>query len=488
MKRGRRYVYCAFLLALAGLSLGAVLHGLWPGRATLTCRSPAVTALRNAVRHANLVIVVMDAARADHLGCYGYARDTTPHIDALAEDAIVFHNHFCEMPLTTASTISLFRSQYPDTHCAYYEVGEHDRASFTLASALACGGFRTALFSSNPSASPAVGVGTDFHEAAHRIYPVTRGRQFSPEALLLRFRAWVEANRRSRFFVYIHFLPPHTPYHQPTRFTERFVGRIPPGFRSATYTPCEFELPIEDRPPEPDHPPLPRWIDLYDANLCYADWAVGQVVECLTGAGVFETTLLIVTSDHGEAFGEHGFIWHAHAIHDEATHVPLVLRFPGSTVPPGHVKCLTRTIDLAPTLCDLFEIPYRADQVQGRSLLPVLAGETDTAAQYSIAKSYGPRKYMIRDGRHALLLYRNPEWRALYDTKADPGETNDILHERPEVAERLHRSFRAFAEAQRRPPRCFLDPEAEPLPEPRPPETALPPEVRRNLEGLGYLR
>jgi arylsulfatase A-like enzyme len=488
MARARRLWYL-LLPALFALALGLLYWGRRADtRSALTPNSEAVAPLRSAVTNANLVIVVIDAARADHLGCYGYPRETTPNIDRLASESFVFGNHFCQIPITAASTVSLFTSRFPDTHGVFYRAEPDSEPGFTLAAALDRAGFRTALFSSNPSASPAVGVGTDFREAHHRTLPVTQGRAFSPETLLLSFRTWLDDGEPSRFFAYLHFLPPHTPYHQPDHFTRLFADQTPPGFRPDAYHPDEFDFPIDAEPEPLEPPPFPDWINLYDANLRHADWAVGEIVNALTAAGMLEDTLLIVTSDHGEAFGEHGFIWHAHAIHDEAARIPLLIRFPSSPVHPRRIDCLTQTVDLLPTLCDLFSLPYPADEFQGRSLLPVLAGQADSAGTYAVTKSYRPEKYLIRDERHALLLYRNPEWRALYDMRADPRQTHNIIAERPDEAEALFEAFRTFAEAQRRPPACFLDPNAEPLPEPQPPSSDLSPGLRSDLEALGYLR
>jgi len=211
------------------------------------------------------------------------------------------------------------------------------------------------------------------------------------------------------------------------------------------------------------------------------------VVDKLAAAGLLDTTLLIVTSDHGEAFGEHGYVWHVGAIHDEATHIPLLMKFPGEATPGRRIDALTQTIDLLPTICDLLRIPYPRDAVQGRSLLPLLAGITDTAAPDTITKSIGPAKYMIRDRDHALLLFREEKPRALYDLRADPAQRTDLIAQRPKEAQRLLHTFRRHAQSQRIPPVDFLDPNAQPIPDPVPHPTDLPPTLRHELQTLGYI-
>jgi len=151
----------------------------------------------------NLLICVIDAARADHLGCYGYPRATTPNIDRLAEESLVFDNHFTQSTETKLSTASLFTSQYVDTHLAF---GDRPlpKSAFTMARGLRDAGFKTLLFSANLQASPAYGIGTDFHEVrwAPDLEALTRPGEtaHSPEVLLRAFQAWLDTRDDSRFF------------------------------------------------------------------------------------------------------------------------------------------------------------------------------------------------------------------------------------------------------------------------------------------------
>ncbi|MDH4179063.1 MAG: sulfatase-like hydrolase/transferase, partial [Armatimonadota bacterium] len=226
----RRFCYrclAVILVIIAGFAVGR--RG---ARAPVTPDTAAATPFRQAAEAANIVLIVIDGARADHLGCYGYPRPTTPTVDRLAAEAITFTNHYCQIPMTAASTVSLFTSQFPDTHGIFYQAPPDWRPPFTLAGALSRAGFRTALFSSNPSASPAVGIGREFAEAYHRTKPVDEGGSFSPKSLLVQFDTWLEANRDSRLFAYIHFLPPHTPYDQPDDFTRIFAD-TPPGYAAS---------------------------------------------------------------------------------------------------------------------------------------------------------------------------------------------------------------------------------------------------------------
>lgn len=456
--------------------------------AAFTPNSGAIPALRGAAKTANLVICVMDAARADHIGCYGYPRDTTPNIDRLVRESVVFRQHFSQHVTTKPSAGSLFTSQYSDTHLAY---GNRQllEGTFTLAKGLEAAGFRTVLFSSNPNASPATGIGVDFQETHDQteVKPLVAGWQelTSPAALLTVIASWLKKHGHRRFFAYVHFDPPHQPYLQPQEMTRLFAGQRPPNFR-----PGDFAFPVDDRRMLATcwHPPLPEWINLYDANLRYADWAVGELEKLLRQARVLDNTLFIVTSDHGEAFGEHGYLWHERGVYDELVHIPLLIRLPGGLRPIGSVDALTEAIDLLPTVCDLFEIPYPKEEVQGRSLLPLLAGLRKNAHPYVFSRSDGkPPCYLVRSQCWSLLLWGNGKWRALYDLKADPGQRKNVITQRPEVAKEMLEAFREFALAQRRPPLDFLRPDVKLTPLPEAGEVKLTPEVRRELRALGYL-
>lgn len=457
--------------------------------APLTPDTAQVRSIREAARGANVVVVVLDAARADHIGCYGYSRDTTPNIDRLAGESVVFDRHFTQYVTTKPSTVSLLTSQYSDTHLATGNRHLLDGA-FTIEEGLRRAGLRTALFSSNPNASPGMGVGLDFREAFDQsdVEPLVEGWEelTSPAALVTLIEQWVREHRGRRFFMYVHFDPPHQPYLQPEEMTKLFQGRQPPGFR-----PGDFAFPVDDRDMLGTclHPPLPEWINLYDANLRYGDWAVGEIERLLREVGIFDNTLLIITSDHGEAFGEHGYLWHERGVYEELARIPLLIRFPGGARPTERVPALTQTIDLLPTIFDVLAIPYPEEGIQGRTLLPLITGAEDRAHDFVFCRSDGrPPSYLVRSPDWAFMLWGNGEWRALYDLRADPEQRENVIAQRPEVAEEVLAAFRSFALQQRRPPLDFLEPGAELPPPPEAGESHVAPETKERLRALGYLK
>jgi len=461
----------------------------------LSVGEPVLDQLRAGAQSANLVICVIDAARADHVGCYGYPRDTTPSIDQLAKESVVFKNHFAPYPSTKPSTQSLFTGLFPDTQLAA-QPRVADEAAFTLAKGLRAAGFRTAFFSSNIVASPESGVGGDFERVFVR--PSARGQAKkeriplpkadlwrTPEGLTNVFGKWLAGERKSRFFAYCHLLPPHNPYDAPDELRAMLAKEEPPAVRQG-----RLEFP-EVQPPYGGFRPYSgrQWANLYDANMRWADWGVGEVVRLLRKYDLLDNTVLVITSDHGEAFGEHGYIYHSHAVYDEFVHIPLLIRFPGQQRLVGEVAALTQTFDLLPTIFELYQMPYPRESVQGSSLVPLLDGEKSNSREYVFATSAEPcLSYLVRDSDWSLIVHRGGKLRALYDLRRDPEQTRNVIAEHPGTVGEMTAALQEFAQTQGCSLAELLSPPAAVTSAPKAPQTTLPEETRRELEALGYLR
>jgi arylsulfatase/uncharacterized sulfatase len=175
-------------------------------------------------------------------------------------------------------------------------------------------------------------------------------------------------------------------------------------------------------------------------------------------------------------------------VYDELVRVPLVIRLPGRERPVARVSALTQTVDILPTVFDLFAIPYARETVQGHSLLPILTGEAERVRDYLYATCRGPhRSYLVRDHFWSLILYEGGALRALYDLASDPSQTRNVVTQRPGQADAMIAAFRGFAGTQRLSPLNFVDPDAraEPLPPAR--DVELSDETRRQLKALGYI-
>jgi arylsulfatase len=447
------------------------------------------------VKAANVVICVMDAARADHFGAYGYPRDTTPNFDRLARDAVVFDQHFCQYPQTSPSTATLFTGEYPDTHgVAVPRTSERhemlravEPGAFTLDWAMRSTGFRTLLFTSTPASAGVLRLGASF-EVLFTPMGAVRSKEEdalwkSPEQLMELVRGNLTA--RPRFYAYVHFLPPHEPYDAPQTIKDLYAGKQAPDYFHA----APAFTRVYGRFYDHDPPAIGSdWVNLYDANLHWSDVALGELVSYLKQIDAYDNTLLIVTADHGEALGEHRYQWHATCPYDEAIHIPLLMKFPKSRPAAGRVQSLTETIDVMPTLLDLLGIPAPPGTVQGASLVPLLTGATEKVHDYIFCRTNGQWPcYVVRSREWSLLLYQGGGMRALYDLTADARQTHNVIDEHPEEAKALAKVFAQFAEKQAFRPLDFLDPSFTPLTSPSASTMAIPEEARQKLRSLGYL-
>jgi arylsulfatase A-like enzyme len=227
---------------------------------------------------------------------------------------------------------------------------------------------------------------------------------------------------------------------------------------------------------------------MYDANMRWGDWGVGAVVHALRHRNLLDNTLLIVTADHGEAFGEHGYLFHCLSVYDEAVHIPLLIRFPGPQRLVGQVEALTQTVDLLPTVLDLAGGSFPKQRVQGVSLRPVLEGREGTGREYVFSRSGGRwPQYLVRDSRWALIRYSGAKLKALYDLRKDPAEEHNVAVSHPEVVAKLTAALQAFGRTQTRSPAEFTTPGASPPIMPKAPARPLSDRARRELKALGYL-
>lgn len=392
-----------------------------------------VEALRRSLQGVNVVLIVLDAARARSFGAYGYARDTTPHIDRIAREGTVFLNAITPAVYTLGAMSSVWTSQYPDRH--------HSEVSFsarlpkdrlTLAEVLSGQQVQTAGFVANAVAGRAFGFERGFLHFDEVFARLGSGAGSFRQAV----PPWVRAHRDRRFFLYVHYREPHLPYDPPPPFDTKWGpdGPIPREARGDS--PWLKDVNQGRRrltPEEVDH-----LVRLYDGNLAYADQEVGELRRLLEAEGLWEKSVVIVTADHGEALYEHGWIGHNVQLHDASVHVPLIVRLPGGAAGGQRLAGLTDHLDLAPTIADVFGVLGQggsAREFQGRSLLPALVGAPGKPAALSRTVWDRPR-YALRDERYAYHYDTRTGEEALFDLSTDRGETKDLAR-----SERLRAAY-----------------------------------------------
>lgn len=420
--------------------------------------------LRRALQATNVVLVVLDAAGARHFGCYGHQRPTTPEIDRIASEGVLFERAYTPAPFTLSAMASLWTSRLPDEH--HRGVSYDDRLPEglpTLAELLGAHGVPTAGFVGNGMAGAGFGLNRGFEEFAYVGY---RARDF--RAVL---PGWLARRDGRPFFLYVHYREPHFPYDPPSPFDTLF-GPDAPIERDRVEGWLQSVNRREHRPTREE---LEHFERLYDGNLATADHEIGWLRSQLEARGLWERTVVIVTADHGEELYEHGFIGHNEPVYEETIHVPLVVRFPAGAGPRGkRVGTLVDLLDVAPTVLDVLGFDSASTTFRGRSLLPVALGAAGRGEL--LVRSPGPRpRYTLLDGTTRFIFSSRYGTEELYDLSRDPSEQDDLVAVEPLRAavyrQRLHRILLDLPGRWAGAPSVWQ----------------VPPDERKNLRTLGYV-
>jgi arylsulfatase A-like enzyme len=407
-------------LTLSGLAAGeAELELTAEGdAATVYVSEPRLVGRPQEPRPPNVILYVVDCLRADHVGAYGYSRPTTPEIDRLARDGVLLAQVQACASWTKPAVGCLFTGLYPVLHGAQTVDDVLDPGRRTLAEAFRDAGYATAAWIANPfvSANP-FGLTRGFQQVVQVLDkpPLVNINDLPADAadITRRVLPWLRDNRDRRFFLYLHSLDAHAGYRRRPPFDRVFVRRERKGEA--------------------------RQLDLYDNEVAYNDREIGRLVEALKRERLYDSTLIAVTADHGEEFGEHGFTRHGHTLYQALLHVPLVLKLPGSGRRDSRVEGLASSLDLAPTLLDLAGLPVPAD-LQGMSLRPAIESGSRSPRSVALSEQLSPKEvlYAGRDQRFKYVYQLLPspgEW--LFDLSQDPGELHDLLPEAPPAARGL---------------------------------------------------
>lgn len=497
-----------------GLGLAGVLAALWLplGYFAFSSRPSVLTepALSSRVSSpgTSAVLVVLDDLRRDRLSVYGYDRNTSPNIDAWARDALLFENAVSSAGWTLPSHASMFTGLYPRTHGAHgYRSAKLDDSTHplrpevgTLAELARDAGVATgAVVANHHLLGPRFGVDQGFEE--YRVLRPVRGARFGLlDRAILRFdryaytaidwpyyRApfvtdlaidWLRGHAGERHFLFVNYMDVHRPNDQPGDDVVPWEDEVViPGYYPALTSVLEHES-LDPR--------LLRSLrNSYDRELRFLDRHVARLLRFLEQSGQAASTLVILTSDHGEYFGEHDLVNHMMHVYGEETNVPLILKGPG--VAAGRTSALVQNVDVFPTALAALGVPVPPES-QGQSLLapvprPALA-EWHAAANGRLRDPKYRGRFErdvvgFQEGSMRLVRYEDGATE-LYDLASDPHELHDLAALRPLEASRLGSRLDAFI--------ALLPP----APRPDPPEVpsdakAVPEEVRQQLRAMGYI-
>jgi len=414
----------------------------------------------------NVLLVSVDTLRPDHLGCYGYARDTSPNLDALCRESVVFRQTIAQAPSTLPSHASILTSLLPAQHGAFF-ADRHalDSSILTLTEVLQAKGYRTAAFTGGGQMEAVWGLNQGFET-----YESIKNDHF--EQIVDKARTWLgrirEESPSSPFFLFLHTYEVHHPYTPDEADLARFVDPKSGGWLGPSVEISELkQLNNRSRPLAPG---MLEFIEgAYDAEIRSMDRALGKLLSVLEESGLADSTLVVFTSDHGEEFGEHGWYgWHAHTLYDELLRVPLVVRFPDGLGAGHEISRQVRSLDIAPTVLEAVELAV-PEQFGGTGLLRAIRGEKldrlfaisqqDLSRTQRPAASVRTERWKYYDGR-------------LFDLKADPGEQVNVSNSHWDLIE----GFRAVLDETLENARLSGGDPVE-----------LDSETRHQLKALGYL-
>jgi arylsulfatase A-like enzyme len=379
----------------------------------------------------DVVLVVLDALAIRYMGAWGDPLGVTPNLDRLARSSAHFETALSAASYTTGSTSTLFTGTLPPVHSVEGFIRHLPVGLPTLAEHLAEAGYRTEAVVANISASAHLGFDRGFSH-----FEEVRGQPVELRGPAVTQKAAARLGRRADepLFLYVHYLQPHFPYDPPEPFRRLFSGGRPGGdpTREMMHAVEAADAPGELRQ---------LLIACYRETLAFVDREVGRLVEALRRRG--RPTLLLLTSDHGEAFGEHGRFSHSSSVYDEMVRIPLMVEVPGA--PAGVRREIAQNVDVLPTVLELLGLEAPA-ALQGRSLAaPIRDGRDGPGpAPRAFSRSAGERMYAraLRIGRHKLIVTDFYETVELYDLAADPGEQQDLAEAHPVRAGYLQQELR----------------------------------------------
>jgi len=452
-------LYAAVIVVAILLSYGPTLAGsLQGGPSRLTGISPD---LRD---KPNVVFIMADTLRADRLSCYGYTKNQTPHIDALASDGVRYAQMSAQASWTKPSVATQLTSLYPSSHRAIHKPDMLPSDVVMISEVLQEAGYHTAGFANNVNVAPTFNFDQGYDEyvflepsyylfasesssqlavyqglrqiSARFLSPGTHPQYFYQPAEVVNAHVlpWLDAQRNqdTRFFLFIHYMDPHDPY-----FEHPFNGV---GYARVANQ-------------NPDPALAPTMSRVYDDEVTYLDDHLGALFDALKKQGLYDNALIVLTGDHGEEFYEHGGWWHGTTLYEEQIAVPLVIKYPGNTPAGTTDDEYARSLDIAPTILDVIGIPAPGTW-QGVSLRPG-AKAPRAEALFAEEDHEGNVLRSLRTPHRKLITANEGNPRGLpavelFDLRSDPGEQNDLAAGEPDTVRLLRAALDrivAFAEA-----------------------------------------
>ena len=522
---------------LSGAVTAALVAALLLAGPTACRRQPQEAAVEPLPPRSNILLITTDTLRADHLGSYGYPRDTSPNLDRLAAEGVRFDQTAVQWPKTGPSFASIFTATYPKDNDIVRRIGQPLPCRFRmLAEALKDAGYQTHAVVANAALSHEFyfDQGFDSYVETWNVEPPDgidpTGAEAVTRLAVGMLEHIAEQNRqqdpkqRKPYFLWVHYLDPHFPYTPPGEWSDRFQG-------DEHYDPS-VKIDITDRPRQQmmgigqeqvldGHDELAFYVARYDAEIAYNDHWIGELLAAAKQRGLLTDTMTVFTSDHGESLGDHHYYFdHGRFSFQTCLRVPLIVHYPGVLKPRVETEP-TELIDLAPTILEAAGVALEDGAwMQGRSLTPRLRGQGAVAggagttsaspddeaggdlrvteAGHRLAfseagwETHDKWQKVVRDERFKLIYAQTrPEQQwiggagvrfTLFDLVDDPQETTNVAETFPDDLERLQRELSSWKNAERFP--VAVEPAAAECGDDR----QMQDETRQILKSLGYLQ
>ncbi len=421
-------VLALLLVVIVAVGVGLLRRFVWPA---------------HGIDH--IILISIDTCRADYLSCYGYSQQTTPNIDAVAAEGILFENTITPVPMTLPAHSSMLTGTIPPYHGVHDNVNyKLSKSNLTLAEVLGANGFKTAAIISAFVLDSQFGIAQGFDtyndqfEEAHVAVGISERKGGEATRFALE---WLEKQKGEKSFLFLHYFDPHYDYVPPEPFASRFA----------------------------DNP--------YAGEVAYTDHCIGQVLDKLKELGFYDSTLIIITSDHGEMLGEHGEDAHGYFIYQSAIRVPLIFKLPRSRE-SHRISELVGLVDIVPTICSMLGITV-PQQVQGQDLSPYFNGKSPASADRNL---YCETVEPVRFDANSLLGIVNESFKyiqttrpELYDLIKDPAESNNLVEAQQPRARIMKDTLAQLLE------QCVREDATDS-------RITLDTQALKRLESLGYLR
>ena len=409
--------------------------------------TPKVTSNIDLEVYPNILVIVMDTVRADHLSVYNYTINTTPHLKKLSENSVVFENAISSSSWTLPSHSSMFTGRDPSKHNANKLNQLLSKKEATIAEILNKKGYNTAGFVGGLYIKSKYGFGQGFKTYDDRLdfssYLHTFNKlsiRYVMSAVSLRFETfifnrddertaeetnkrifkWLDKNKERPFFMFINYFDAHHPYNRGQEFKENITKEA-----------ITHDIKNEE-------------IIKYDTEIFYLDKQIGELMKKLEELGIKENTIIFITADHGEEFGEHGGVYHGRTLYEEVIHVPFIVYYP-KEFNPRRVEKRIGTINIFPTILDILRIKIPED-IDSVSLLPLIKNEGEYNREYVFSELEVDRYESVHNviinqkavsyGNDWKLIEINPERgryiSGLFDLRSDPQEKENLYNSNPE--------------------------------------------------------